>query len=381
MISALSTAHDAFKLSSDTLQAVGATVPNQPKKSHPFLDYWPVIAAGAATLIATVNAVALGILGNIAFCIPVAIGAAISAPLIIYLWKFSTIRDLSTYVKAFSEHVAALANSLLRFRDENKTLHASTQSLDKSIKDREVEFEKEKKAYVTVKGDLDTTIQRLSASESQVLQLGKLLDGSHNIVSQITTEIGALVDLNKKDDATSEALESRLDAVKKLGGQLTSTITEVKEEGEMLSQKKQQAVEAATALHTQAVQIAGMLVQITEQSKQLTRGNQELKDNTDQLRETIETLQSSIKDLEKARKDAESAGASFSDFASIADLFDPPLANTASAHPPKTRREPSSSANVPRADSKTGLKKGKAKPNDPQPPASTSVPTADPHHP
>ncbi len=306
MTAALTAAHAAFQLSTTVLEQVGETPAKHTEKATSPWDRWPVAIAGLTCAISIINSIALGALGNIPMGVLIGISALGSGSLMIYLWSFSTLKSLEGYVEAFSERVTALAKTSLRLSSANKELDTTRLSLEADLKKRQVLFDEQKKEVGRIMAQLDHATDDLQKTEKQVVEMGKILDGSHSVISEMTSKIGAFVTLNRDVSTSSKLLTEGLSSIHAIGSQLESTVDELDDQNELLLDKKKQAEAIAKGLYDQFTQIAQLLVDLRKQRESLESNLKALQQVDTSLAAHSTELHHVAEDISKGAHEAQS---------------------------------------------------------------------------
>jgi chromosome segregation ATPase len=299
MALALSAVQAAFQLSGSALQNLGEPFKEQPEKSHSIWDYWPVATSGMTCLITTVNAVALGVIGNIPLGVLLGIAAVGAGILTIYLWSFSTLKDLEGYVEVFAERVTTLAQTALQLSASNKDLVKTRMALEAEVHERAAQFEKEKNEVSRVLQQLGHVSDDLQQSQSHVVQMGEILDSSHSVITEMTAKIGDFVHLNTKVSTSSQLLSSELSSIHAIGERLESAVQGLDKQNTELLSKKKQADEMTKGLYTQFVQIAELFVGLKKQREALEENLHSLQKVDTSLATHTTELHHVAEDLEK----------------------------------------------------------------------------------
>jgi chromosome segregation ATPase len=265
----IAAASAAFQLSSTVLQQVGGSPTEEPQQSNSIFDHWPVATAGLSCLITAVHTVAMGILGNVVLSVLMGIAALGCAALTVYLWNFSTLKHLETYVDAFAKRVTDLAQTILRLHGANKELDQTKTALEAAVKEREEQFEAQKAAAAHALARLDHVSTELKQTQGQVAEMGKILDGSHSVVSEMTSKIGSFVALNHDISASSEMLAGELPAIKAIGDRLQLSIQTLEQQSDALVEKKKRADATVKMIYNQFMEVAQLLVSLKQQRESL----------------------------------------------------------------------------------------------------------------
>ncbi len=269
-MSAILTAADAaLQLSSGALQRLGEAAPSQPNRSSSLFSRWPAMTAGMICLINTVHAVALGIIGNVALGAVLGVAAIGAGILTIYLWSFSTLQDLEGYVQTFAERVTALAQAALHLSESNEGLKQTRLTLEKQLAERTALAERQQREMEQRLQELDHIADELRQSQSQVVEMGKILEASHQVITEISGRIDHFVQLNHETSTTSQVLASELSAIRAIGDHFDTSVHDLGKQSQTLLVKKQQAEQMAHGLYTQFVQIAELFVGLKQQSETL----------------------------------------------------------------------------------------------------------------
>ena len=269
MSNVIAAASTAFQLSSTVLQQVGGSPTAEPQQSNSIFDHWPVATAGLSCLITTVHAVAMGILGNMPLAVLMGVAALGCAVLTVYLWNLSTLKHLETYVDAFAKQVTTLAQTILHLSGANKDLDQTKIALESSVKERETQFEEQKAAATRALEELDHVSDELQQAKEEVAQMGRILDGSHTVISEMTSKIGGFVALNRDVSASSEVLAGELSTIKAIGDSLQGSLQSLGEQSKALTEKQKQADTAAKMIYDQFMQVAQLLVELKQQRESL----------------------------------------------------------------------------------------------------------------
>jgi hypothetical protein len=129
MSTALTAFHSAFLLSTSALQRLGVDSQGEPETSHSLWSHWPVVTAGTTCLITTINAVALGVIGNISLGVLLGIASIGAGILTFYLWSFSSLKDLNEYVEVFAKKVTLLDKQNQELLERKKQADEMAQGL------------------------------------------------------------------------------------------------------------------------------------------------------------------------------------------------------------------------------------------------------------
>ena len=302
---ALTAAQAAFKLSNSALQSVGESAMDQPKKTSSIWDRWPVVTSGSICLITTVQAVALGVIGNIGIGVILGISAVAAGILTIYLWSFSTLKDLEGYVEVFSERVTALAQTALSLTKSNEALVRTRIGMEEELKQRTAQFEEEKKAAAQALLQLKEASDSLRQTQQQVAQMGKILDSSHEVITEMTTKVGDFIQLNREISSTSQVLGGQLDSFKAIGERLESSTRALDEENQELLATKMKADDMARGLYAQFVQIAELFVGLKREREALDAGLSRLQKVDTSLATHTTDLHHVAEDLDKGAAEAQ----------------------------------------------------------------------------
>ena len=269
MSAVLSAANAALQLSTTALHHLGEPALQGLKKASGMCDRWPMMTAGVVCLITTVNAVALGIIGNIALGVVLGIAALGAGALTLYLWSFSTLKDLEGYVEAFAERVTVLAKTALHLSASNEKLEETRLNLERDLLKRTKLIEAQKKEIREAIQNLDHVYDDLQQSQLQVVEMGKILDASHDVITELSHRIGQFVQLNQQAATTSQALEGELKVIQSIGERFDSSLRELGKQNQLLLSKKQQADEMTRGLYAQFLQIAELFVGLKRQAEEL----------------------------------------------------------------------------------------------------------------
>ena len=269
MTTALGVAQTAFQLSGAALQQLGQPVADQSEKTHSLWEHWPVVTGASTCLITAINAVALGIIGNIALGVLLTIAAIGAGVLTIYLWSISSLKDLSAYAEVFSERVTLLAHIALDLTAVNKGLTSTRVGLEADLANRSLLFEKQKTEVASTLGKLEQVTADLKRSEAIAAQIGTIIDSSHGVITQMTTKIGDFVSLNKDVAASSQTLACELSSIQSIGEQLGAAVHGLDTENKELMARKKQADEMAQRVYSQFMQIGELVVGLKKQREAL----------------------------------------------------------------------------------------------------------------
>ena len=304
MSTVIAAASTAFQLSSSVLQQVGGSSTQEPQQTNSIFDHWPVATAGLSCLITTVHAVAMSVLGNMPLAVLMGVAALGCAVLTVYLWNFSTLKHLETYVDAFAKQVTVLAQTILHLSGANKDLDQTKTALEASVKERESRFEEQKAAATRALEDLDHVSEELQRAKGEVAQMGQILDGSHAIISEMTSKIGSFVVLNKDVATSSEVLTGELSSIKVIGERLQSSLHSLGEQSDALTEKKKQADAAAKMIYDQFIQVAQLLVEVKQQREALEHNLSSLQTANAQLASETAALRAAAADMQQGAASA-----------------------------------------------------------------------------
>lgn len=304
MSTVIAAASTAFQLSSTVLQQVGGSPTQEPQESHSIFDHWPVATAGLSCLITTVHAVAMGILGNMPLAVLMGIAALGCAALTVYLSNFATLKHLETYVDAFAKQVTALAHTVLKLSEANKDLDQTKTALEASVQEREKRFEEQKVAATRALQKLDHVSDELLRAQGELTQMGRILDGSHAVISEMTSKIGSFVALNKDVATSSEVLAGELSTIKAIGDHLQSSLHSLGEQSEALTEKKQQADAAAKMIYDQFMQVAQLLVEVKQQREGLEHNLSSLQEANSRLASETAALRTAAAEMQQGAASA-----------------------------------------------------------------------------
>ena len=321
MTAALTAAHAAYQLSTSALQQLGGTPAEHPENPHSIWERWPVVTAGVSCLITTVHAIALAVIGNIPLAVLLSISAVGTGIITAYLWSFSSLQDLDTYVEAFAERVTALSQTALKLSGANKDLTTTRVALEAEAKERTAQFEEKKQEVTALLEKLDHVTDDLQRAEQQAAKMGLILDGSHSVITEMTSKIGDFVTLNKEVSTSSQLLTDQLSSFQSIGDRLGSTVLGLDEENKALLAKKQQAEEMAKGLYSQFMQIAELLVELKKQREALEADLKSLQSVDTSIAHHTSDLHHVAEELDKGATDAQAFVDSLKQYNGIADIL------------------------------------------------------------
>lgn len=297
MTTTLATAQAALQLSSTVLSQVGESPSSEKQHSTSIVDHWPVVTSGISFLITTINAIVLGILGNITVTVFLGIAAVGCGVLTIYLWSIPSLKHLETYVADLALRVNDLARVSKKLLSANSELSHTRNSLEQAIAERAELMKRQEVETQTLLSRLNKANKDFQRSEANVAQMGAILDGSRTVVTEMSSKIGSFVALNKNISASSQLLTGELSSLKAIGNHLDSAVEQLDKENKALLERKQQADTTAHLVYDRFMQIAELLVGLKQEREKLQADLSSLKTANTSLMRDVEALHAAAKDL------------------------------------------------------------------------------------